>query len=179
MTDEQLQYACDLLNSNNDRMDAGQMKCKVGKPCNGRCIPQDHQCQPDGTGRRLMEGGEEYETYHHIHGYQQELTPKGQKVIADYRKKEGRKVLLGTAVLGASALALASGVLKPSSKVSQKQAEQAEEILKKNRERDRQHERQHKKNIEDLRRKASAPKAASHEKPLEIDPDGTYRRRTK
>ena len=44
ITDEQLQNACDLLNSNNDRMDAGQMKCKVGKPCNGRCIPQNHQC---------------------------------------------------------------------------------------------------------------------------------------
>ena len=50
ITNEQLQNACDLLNSNNDRMDAGQMKCKVGKPCNGRCIPQNHQCGGSNAG---------------------------------------------------------------------------------------------------------------------------------
>ena len=44
MNREQLQYACDLVNRNNERTDAAQMKCKVGKPCNGRCIPQSHKC---------------------------------------------------------------------------------------------------------------------------------------
>ena len=44
MNREQIQHACDLVNRNNERMDAGQMKCKVGKPCNGRCIPQSHKC---------------------------------------------------------------------------------------------------------------------------------------
>ena len=44
----QLQQACDLINRSDDgnRMDAVQMKCKAGKPCNGRCIPQSHQCAP-------------------------------------------------------------------------------------------------------------------------------------
>ena len=45
MNPEQLQYACDLVNHGSDRMDSGQMKCKVGKPCNGRCIPQSHKCE--------------------------------------------------------------------------------------------------------------------------------------
>lgn len=45
----QLQQACDLINRSDggNRMDAvAQMKCKVGKPCNGRCIPQNHKCAP-------------------------------------------------------------------------------------------------------------------------------------
>ena len=46
---EQLQYACDLINANNERTDDAQMKCKVGKPCNGRCIPQNHQCIANGS----------------------------------------------------------------------------------------------------------------------------------
>ena len=44
MNREQIQHACDLVNRNNERTDAAQMKCKVGKPCNGRCIPQSHEC---------------------------------------------------------------------------------------------------------------------------------------
>ena len=63
MNPEQLQYACDLLNSNNERTDAVAMKCKVGKPCNGRCIPQNHKCVPTG-GLKLPEetaGGHEGE----------------------------------------------------------------------------------------------------------------------
>jgi len=43
----QFQQACDLIN-NNERTDAVAMKCKVGKPCNGRCIPQNHKCVPTG-----------------------------------------------------------------------------------------------------------------------------------
>lgn len=50
MTPESLQYACDLLNRGNDRTDSAQARCKVGKPCNGRCIPQDHECGSDAEG---------------------------------------------------------------------------------------------------------------------------------
>lgn len=51
------QYLVDLLNRNpqHDRTDAAPMKCKVGKPCNGRCIPQSHKCGAPG-GLRLPQG---------------------------------------------------------------------------------------------------------------------------
>ena len=54
----QFQQACDLINRSDseNRMDAGQMKCKVGKPCNGRCIPQNHQCAPK-IGHQLAAAG--------------------------------------------------------------------------------------------------------------------------
>lgn len=55
---EQEQYLVDLLNrdysEDGERTDAGQMKCKVGKPCNGRCIPQNHRCLPPGGMRSGM-----------------------------------------------------------------------------------------------------------------------------
>lgn len=39
----QQQYAVDLVNRHSaDRTDAAA--CKVGKPCNGRCIPKNHRC---------------------------------------------------------------------------------------------------------------------------------------
>ena len=54
MNAEQLQHACDLINHNNERMDDAPPKCKVGKLCNGRCIPQNHKCIPTG-GLKLPE----------------------------------------------------------------------------------------------------------------------------
>lgn len=55
---EQEQYLVDLLNrdysEDGERSDAGQMKCKVGKPCNGRCIPQNHKCGAPGGMRSAM-----------------------------------------------------------------------------------------------------------------------------
>jgi hypothetical protein len=38
LTPEQIRYTLELVN----RHDADV--CKVGKPCNGRCIPKDHKC---------------------------------------------------------------------------------------------------------------------------------------
>ena len=43
MTPEQIQYACDLVNQD-VRSDGGAPVCKVGRLCNGRCIPQNHKC---------------------------------------------------------------------------------------------------------------------------------------
>lgn len=48
MTPESLQYACDLLNRGRERTDSARPKCKVGKPCGGRCIPQSHKCLASG-----------------------------------------------------------------------------------------------------------------------------------
>ena len=51
VSSQQLQYACDLANrgiAQRARTDAVQMKCKVGRLCNGRCIPQKHKCLPSG-----------------------------------------------------------------------------------------------------------------------------------
>lgn len=131
MTPESLQYACDLLNRGNDRTDSAQMKCKVGKPCNGRCIPRDHECQSDGTGRRLMPGGEEHETYSETHGYQYESTPKGRQVLADLRKKNNRKTLKGVATLAGIGVTL--GGLHLLSK-HEKQVNREKEDLRKKRE---------------------------------------------
>ena len=52
----QFQQACDLINRSDseNRMDDAPPKCKVGKPCNGRCIPQNHKCVPTG-GLKLPE----------------------------------------------------------------------------------------------------------------------------
>jgi len=44
MPPEQLQYACDLINRNTRFDSEGVPVCKVGKPCNGRCIPHASQC---------------------------------------------------------------------------------------------------------------------------------------
>ena len=49
ITPEQEQYVVDLVNRDylaGARSDAVQMKCKVGRLCNGRCIPQKHKCAP-------------------------------------------------------------------------------------------------------------------------------------
>lgn len=48
MTPESLQYACDLLNRSGERTDGAVQRCKVGKPCGGRCIPQSHKCLANG-----------------------------------------------------------------------------------------------------------------------------------
>lgn len=42
-----------------NRLDANNPQCKRGKPCNGRCIPQSHQCQQRaaaGTGLKVIGG---------------------------------------------------------------------------------------------------------------------------
>ena len=44
VTPEQLQHACNLINYGANRQDSETFHCKVGKPCNGRCIPQSHKC---------------------------------------------------------------------------------------------------------------------------------------
>jgi len=87
MNRERLQYACDLVNRNNERTDAAQMKCKVGKPCNGRCIPQEHTC-----------GGSEHRAitmaYHHIGGDDvvNELTQKNKKMDKEHAQMYTREV---------------------------------------------------------------------------------------
>lgn len=55
MLSEQLQYACDLVNRSSRRHDSTAPRCKVGKLCNGRCIPQDHKC--GGHTAAILAGG--------------------------------------------------------------------------------------------------------------------------
>jgi len=96
----QFQQACDLINRSDgeDRMDDAPQKCKVGKLCNGRCIPQNHQCvgqHPDHDPGSDPKGSSN--AYHN----------KTQRMIG---LKNG---VVGGALAGAGALAAAAYLRKP------------------------------------------------------------------
>ena len=74
------------------RADAAPHKCKVGKPCAGRCIPQEHTCGGAVHNSIMM-------TYHHIGGddYAHELTQQNKKMDKEHAQmyvREAAKSLL-------------------------------------------------------------------------------------